>query len=524
MIAAVAVGSRLWHLLNAAVSADLDLVYWPVLAAQRFEQCALSLAGQGAGADAFSFASPLYIVMITPSYVLGCGRLCVHIAQAAAGAAVAVLIHRMALGSGAGRVPAAVAAMAWVLYAPAAFYGLTLLPVVPLALVVLLWSALQQRDGTDCGVCPFLSGLAAGVAAGLRPPMLLLVVLPLLRALRRRRYLSVAKVLAGAALPLLALSALHIHQNGSAYPFPRSTGINLVLGHSDGVSGLGPPAPSEGLVETFTEDIHQVAARVAAGRGYESAREADGYWTRRALGWIWRNPGEEIRLVAAKVGGFLGWRQFDVYYDTARARARDSALRPLFLPRWAVVFLLALGIPPFLAGSRWRWALLLPMAVTLLAAVLFVHCERYWLPALPSALVASAVGVSVLARTLSRRRWRRAAGMLAATVALMLPGALASPGEVPECQYLRGLAVRAWMAEDASRALTLYERSALCASDGTVTAVYSRYGALRAARALGMRDRARQHAVLLAEQLRASGMAHPGQADSARIDSFEGRD
>jgi hypothetical protein len=503
---------------------ELDLVYWPVLAARRFEECARALAGQGAAADAFSFASPLYVLIITPSYAVGCGRLCVYAAQAAAGAAVAVLVHRLALRSEAGRVPAALAAMAWVLYAPAAFYGLTLLPVVPLALVVTLWSMLQLRTDGGGPAMPLSSGLASGVAAGLRPPLLLLAALPLLRAIRRRRFRRAAAVAAGVAIPLAALSALHIWQDGTPYPFPRAAGVNLVLGHSGGVSGLGPPAPEEGLVETMTEDIHQVAARVAASRGYTTPAEADAYWTRRALEWIRRNPGGEARLIAAKLGGFFGWRQFDVYYDTERGRARDAALGPLFLPRWAVVLFLALGIPAFLARGRGRWALLLPMAATLAAAVVFVHCERYWLPALPPALAAAAAGVTSLAGTLHRRRWRRAGVLLALSAALMLPGWLASPSPVPECQYLRGLAVRAWMAGDPSAALTLYERAALAAPDGSVTAVYSRYGALRAARAMGLRDRARQHAALLAEQLRISGIAPPGEGGARSIDSPEGRD
>ena len=525
-VAALAVAGRLWHLLHlAAGGRDAGLLYWPVLAARRFEECAEGLcAAGGSVSGAFSYASPLYVLLISPAYAVGCGRMCVYAVQAAMGAAVAVVIHRIALRAGSGRIPAALAALVWILYAPAAFYELTLLPVVPLALLVALWSGLEQNDKGKGGrwSC-FASGLVCGAAAGLRPPLLLLAAYPFFREAVGRRLSRAAMVAAGAALPLAVLSLLHLSVEGDPYPFPRATGVNLVLGHSEGVTGLGPPAAAEGLVETGREDIHQVAARVAAERGYDTPEEADRYWTGRALRWIAENPGEELGLVAAKLGGFLGWRQFDVYYDTVRARGRDTSLAPLFLPRWAVVLLLALGVPAFLAAGRSRWALLLPMGITLAAALVFVHCERYWLPALPSALAAAAAGLTVLRRWLASGRLRRVFAAAAAAAALMLPGLLWPVPEVPECQYLRGMAVRAYSMGDYPHALTLYERSALLAPRGSVTSVYSRYEALRISRALGMEDRAREHARILRELLRESGMESPSQ-EGASIDSLGGGD
>jgi hypothetical protein len=429
------------------------------------------------------------------------------------------MVHRIALRAGSARTPAALAALAWILYAPAAFYELTLLPVVPLALVVILWSALEQNGERRV----FVSGLLCGLAAGLRPPLLLMGAWPLLRELAGRRLSRAALVALGAALPLAAMSLLHLSLEGDPYPFPRATGVNLVLGHSEGVTGLGPPAPAEGLVETGSEDIHQVAARVAAERGYDTPEEADRYWTGRALRWIAENPGEELALVAAKLGGFLGWRQFDVYYDTVRARKRDASLWPLLLPRWAVVLLLALGLPAFLAAGRGRWALLLPMGVTLAAALVFVHCERYWLPALPPALAAAAAGLTLLWRWVRTGKRRKTLAMMAAAAVMMLPGLLWPVPEVPESQYLRGMAVRAYNMGNYRHALTLYERSALAARRGSVTSVYSRYEALRISRALRMDDRAREHARILEELLRESGVEMRGE-EGLSIDSLGGRD
>ncbi len=526
-VAVLALASRLWHLLHlAGGEASAELLYWPVLAARRFEECAESLCGaSGSVSGAFSYASPLYVLLITPAYAAGCGRICVYAAQAAMGAAVAVIIHRVALRAGAGRIPAALAALGWILYAPAAFYELTLLPVVPLSLLLVVWSYLEQPGGSRVrtGRWCFLSGLLCGAAAGLRPPLLLLAAYPFFREAAGRRLSRAALVVAGAGLPLAVLSVLHLSVEGDPYPFPRATGVNLVLGHSEGVTGLGPPAPAEGLVETGREDIHQVAARVAAQRGYETPGEADRYWTGRALRWIAENPGKELELLGAKLGGFLGWRQFDVYYDTLRARGRDPSLAPMFLPRWAVVLLLALGVPAFLSEGRGRWAMLLPMGITLAAALVFVHCERYWLPALPSALAAAAAGLTVLWRWMVSGRILRTFAAACAAAVLMLPGLLWPVPEVPEGQYLRGMAVRAYNMGDYRHALTLYERSALMAPEGSVTAVYSRYEALRITRALGMDDRAREHARILSELLRESGL-EPPVGGRHSIDSLGGRD
>ncbi len=525
-VAALAATSRLWHLLHLAAGGDeAGLLYWPVLAARRFEECAEGICGAGGSVSGvFSYASPLYVLLISPAYAAGCGRMCVYAVQAAMCAAVAVVIHGIALRAGSGRIPAAIAALAWILYAPAAFYELTLLPVVPLALLLGLWSGLEQGRGDSGGRrrC-FVSGLLCGAAAGLRPPLLLLAAYPFFGEAGGRRLSRALLVAAGAALPLAVLSLLHLSLEGDPYPFPRATGVNLVLGHSEGVTGLGPPAPAEGLVETGREDIHQVAARVAAQRGYDTPGEADRYWTGRALRWIAENPGEELALLAAKLGGFLGWRQFDVYYDTVRARGRDPSLAPLFLPRWAVVLLLALGLPAFLAAGRGRWALLLPMGITLAAALVFVHCERYWLPALPSALAAAAAGLTVLRRWVVSGRLGRVLTAATAAGVLMLPGLLWPVPAVPECQYLRGMAVRAYNAGDYRHALTLYERSALLAPRGSVTSVYSRYEALRISRALGMEDRAREHARILGELLRESGM-EPPLREAMSIDSLGGGD
>ena len=475
--------------------------------------------------DAFSYASPLYVLLISPAYAIGCGRMCVYAAQAAAGALVAVMILKLSLEAGSKLIPATAVALAWVLYSPAAFYELTLLPVVPLALAVSLWSLQAVRAGgpPKDARSAFAFGIACGVAAGMRPPLLLLGAYPLYIYIRRRRLKPILSSAAGILLLMLGMSAFHAAQGGDFYPFPRATGVNLVLGHSSGVTGLGPPAPSEDLIETPREDIHQVAARVAADRGYADRVSADRYWTERALRWILENPGEELSLLAAKLGGFLGYREFDVYYDTGRARSRDDSLRPLLVPRWGIVLLLALGVPAFLVAAEGRRALLLPMGVTLVAALAFVHCERYWLPALPSALAASGAGLSTVSRWMRERRWRKAAPVLALSAAIMVPGALWSPAGVPECQYLQGMAARAYNMGEYSRALVLFERSALTSPPGSITALYSRYEALRIARALGMRERAEGHASLLRELMLEEGIEPPPGVEPDSIDSRSGR-
>ena len=85
------------------------------------------------------------------------------------------------------------------------------------------------------------------------------------------------------------------------------------------------------------------------------------------------------------------------------------------------------------------------------------------------------------------------------------------------------MAVRAYNAGDYRHALTLYERSALMAPRGSVTSVYSRYEALRISRALGLDERAREHARILRDLLRESGM-EPSLPEGVSIDSLGGGD
>jgi hypothetical protein len=300
------------------------------------------------------------------------------------------------------------------------------------------------------------------------------------------------------ALPLLFLSFQHSSLGGGFYPLPRTSGTNLVLGHSSESSGYGPPIPSLGLVETGQGDIHEVAAAVAADKGYDTPESADRYWTGIAVDWIVHHPLQELRLVAVKLGGFFGAGAFDTYYEVGRIGSFNPVL-PLFAaPRILFVLAFLAGLLPFLTGGRNRFAVTAPSAVALLSTIAFMHAERYFLPALPVMAAAAAAGLTVLFGRIrnSPVKWAAAA---AAGLLLALPGLFYPVPTVPEELYISSLAVRAHYMEDFPLSLELFERAALLSERGSVVWVQGHREAARIAAALGQPERARQHLDILVE-------------------------
>ena len=495
LAAAFALLTRIAHLLGYLLGSRTELYYWPVLASRKFESAAQAILRGSAETGPFVYASPLYRYLILPFYAAGTDRLGLFIFQGLLGVVTAWLLYRMALKAGASPWFALAASVIWSLYAPALFFEFTILPVSILTAAVTALALITASSKQKYGRPSSMGGLA-GLAAGLRPPFLLMLALPMWKWLRCRSWKKLMTALAVLAVPLLFLSFMQLSMGGGFYPFPRTAGCNLVLGHSSQSTGYGPPIPSLGLVETGQGDIHQVAARVAAERGYTDPAEADAYWMRTALSWIAEHPVEELRLMAVKIGGFFGAKPFDTYYEVGRVSSFNPVLKFAFVPRLLISVLFLTGLIPFLLKGKNRLALLMAPAIAFASSVIFVHSERYFLPVLPAMLAAAASGWGVLTEEIRKKSLKYLiCGVLG--LLLLLPAVFYPVPSVPEGMYLGSLALRADLMGNQQLALELFERSALTAREGSTVWVQAHREAARLSGSLGLQDRARQHLRIL---------------------------
>lgn len=489
-----AILSRGFHYLYYLLSESSRIFYWPVLGAYRFEAAAELMLSGGVPRGPFVYAGPLFQYVVLPFYATGMGRELLFAFNSLCGIVLAWLIYRSCRLCGTGRGWSLLVGLAWVLYAPALFYELTPLPVTFLTLTVAIfvWLAMRQGKKVPAGKRSFLYGLLGGLFAGLRPPFAAVVMVPFCRLLRNRRLLRAGLLVAGVAVPVLFLCAEQQRRGKDFWPFPRSAGLNLLLGHNSDASGYGPPVPSEGLVESPGEDIHQVALRVAGERGHAGPSVADRYWMSRALEWIVEHPREEAELTLRKLGGFFGAKPFDTYYDLSRVNRFGLPMRLAFVPRWVPMGIFLLGLGPFCLRGRRRLVLLLPVGLALAANVAFVHSERYFLPVLPQMLVVGGSGLGIVAERLKKRMWKWL-GVAIMGLILAVPSALYPVPKIAEEAYLCGLAVRAYNMGNHREALSIYERAAMAAEPGTAVYFRAHGEAARIARAVGMKEKAREH-------------------------------
>lgn len=492
--------TRIPHLLSFVfASTETAITYFPTLAASRYEQCARALlSGTNAG-DAFSFASPLYILLLIPVYALKTGNTTVFILQSIMGITSAFSIYFIAFKSGASKFLSCAGALLWLFYAPAALYEMALLPVALLALLISIWAIheMKQHSGKRTS---FLHGFVSGMIAGLRPPYIILGLFSLWKEFRKKHYRCFSAMLLGFSVPLLILSLYRYSQNGSFTPFSSSVGLNLVLGHAEGASGYGPPVVEHGLIEAPGEDICMVGSRVAAENGYTTSFEANVFWLGKAMNWIVNNPSGEFRLVGTKLGAFFGYTPFDSYFDLQRDIDSDTSLKLLVIPRYLLLLFVVAGVVTFFMFDKKRWVIALPLLIAFSTALGFFHSERYWIPAIPVAIAMASAGLYMLFRRLKTDR-KKSMIAIAVTILLMVPGSLWPVHEIPEGQYLYNRAVKAYNMGNHIQALVLFEESAEVSIPGTTTFVYARMEALRIAQAYNMQDRIILHTRLLRQEM-----------------------
>ncbi|MCK5036358.1 MAG: hypothetical protein KAS73_10730, partial [Candidatus Sabulitectum sp.] len=201
LILLAALVTRIPHLVSfLSSSSETALTYFPTLGAARFEQCARALVDGTVAGDAFAFASPLYILILAPLYALGLTNTIIFILQTILGVSTVFLIYSISIKTGASKWLSSTGAVVWTLYAPSAFYEMTLLPIALLALLISAWSLYQLKQ-TSTKRASLVHGFLSGIITGLRPPFILLGVMSLWKTIRSRNYLHSVFMLIGFSIP-----------------------------------------------------------------------------------------------------------------------------------------------------------------------------------------------------------------------------------------------------------------------------------------------------------------------------------
>jgi tetratricopeptide (TPR) repeat protein len=272
-------------------------------------------------------------------------------------------------------------------------------------------------------VSSLLLGALLGAGALGRPNFFLLLVVAvpiwiLLRNLRKRRGLIPAlSCLAGAALFLAPPIVYSAALSGRIVPVSAHGGINFYIGNRAGSPGVfQPPADMRADMRGMIEDA-KTKAEAEIGRAMTQP-EVSGYYFRKALGEIGRDPARWLGLVGRKLLIFFNGVEVPDVPNVIFYERSCSVLALLFLP-FAVIAPLGLcGLVVLFRSGRNRSVVSLFLGCALLSVLLFFVNARYRLPAVPILILLAAFFVAWAAREISRRRFRFVTIMVAAALAL----------------------------------------------------------------------------------------------------------
>ncbi len=408
---------------------------------------ASALAAGGAPPGGAIDFNPLYPAFLAVVFKLfGAGLTAPRVVQLALGLCTVALAYaagaRLVEGPRKGRPSPAVTAIAaaamTALYRPYALYEGTLISTaLEVFLVAASFMLAMAIDGDLRGerpvrlgarrVPPWISSALLGALLGLgalgRPNFFLLLVAAvpvwmLLRNLRKRRGLVPALCcLAGAALFLAPPIAYGAARSGRIVPVSAHGGINFYIGNRPGSPGVfQPPDDIRADMRGMLEDA-RLKAEAETGRAMTQP-EVSGYYLRKTLDGIEREPGRWLALVGRKLLIFFNGIEVPDVPSVIFYERSCRVLALLFLP-FAVIAPLGLcGLIVLLRSGRNRSVVSLFLGCAVLSVLLFFVNARYRLPAVPILIPLAAFFVAWGAREISRRRPKPVAIMAVAALAL----------------------------------------------------------------------------------------------------------
>jgi 4-amino-4-deoxy-L-arabinose transferase-like glycosyltransferase len=385
-------------------------------------------AGDLLGGDALFTLAPLY------PYVLAVGRalfgesliplLLLQQAIALGSIALTAMIGRRCFGGAAGLA----AACLFALYGAAAMLELKLMATTlaiftsQLALLALLRS--RERDDFGTGL---LAGLALGIAALVRPNLLLFVPLAVIwhalgtRGGRPARFVASGVLVAGIVVAIAPVTIRNHHVSGEWVPISAQAGGTLYQANHRGAIGVYSSIPGMKPNPRYIHEELQNAAEADLGRSLTRS-EVDRYWTHRALRELADDPAFAAALIGRKLLFWLGSDEISTEYVLRTERELVPTLWLLPVPFGVVLGLAVLGIGASQRRDA-RVALLLLFIATNLATVLiFYFSSRYRAPAVPVLAVLAGHGLALLLPGARRDGalpdWQLAAGVLLAVASL----------------------------------------------------------------------------------------------------------
>ncbi len=398
--------------------------------------------------------------------IFGDGLLAPRLVQAFVGAGSCALVYLLGARLFDRRTGLAAAAIAAVYAMLVYFDGELLLPVleVPTCLVAVLCTARFADRPT--GRAALLAGLALGIAAIVRPNVLLWGTVvgvwmlarggePLLA--RARHALLYA---AAALLAILPITAHNAFVGGDVVLISSQGGLNFWIGNnpsSDGSTAIAPGTRPDWW-GGFHDTISQAEAR--EGRDLQPS-EVSQHYAARAWDWIASEPAAAARLLAWKLRLFwtdheLGNNQDEVFF----AHEFGPILR--FDPiGFGIVA--PLGLVGLLISVR-RWRRIGPawlfVPTWCASVVLFFVCARFRIPMIPVLGIFAAHTIVVGWNAVRSRDWRRfALGSSACVVIAVLVQAVPARVDQTPAKGLWQLGVMRFQAGDTSAAESLFHES-----------------------------------------------------------------
>ena len=250
----------------------------------------------------------------------------------------------------------------------------------------------------------FAAGLAAGVLGVVRAnllvvPMLILMVW-LFEAWKRKRSWSSVLVYAAGALLALAPPFIYNLQRGAFVPVATQGGFNFYIGNSRGATGVFTDLPGTTGIIARQEAEADSLMRAHLGRVLPAGEESR-YWMQRALREIETDPGHWLGLLAKKSFLYVNRQEENVNGSLELEKEHVWVLRAAAVPFNLLVWLGVLGI-----ALAWREARrgmcsfatqAIPMTLivaTFVTCVLFFVITRLRLPAVPILAVFSAFALT----------------------------------------------------------------------------------------------------------------------------------
>ena len=401
------------------------MFYYPMVDEQWHLNWALDIIGGDFWGKEAYFRGPLYPYLLS-FFLLITGKsiFMARLLQAVIASFSAVMVYLLGRKLFSEKV-GIISGFAYAAYGTIIFYeAMFLIPVLFIFLNLLAVYLLLKYEGDYNPKRWLLAGLIVGLSAVARPNILLLVPFFLIwiywgfrqiKSLGKRLIIPLI-YLAGILIPVFCVTARNLSVTGEPVLISSQGGVNLYIGNNPDTEGLTMLMPEVKLNESLPWDEFTTATREAAEKeaGHKlTAGEESSFWTKKALKYIWNNPGAFVGITLKKtlyfMLGFENSDQTDIY------QSREySSLLSLLIWKKPIYFPYGLILPLGLVGMILCWrrrknlALLYIFIVGYIpTVVLFLVTARHRLTIIPFLLMFAAYAVLSLWDMYKKKRWNK---------------------------------------------------------------------------------------------------------------------